>query len=176
MPLVWLSKYVVQWYCSSSQRSSTISCGAPESRFSLSLWFILRTSTNLCVRSSSDLSPLSRVIDGLTVIGGTGRTFIIVHSGLLTSFSIPRKIRCSSGIFSSHSRISRAFSLCSPLSAFFSLKVVGLSRIILPCSAPQCMHIARLGPAQIFSISLMIFLNSLPPTPCLRMMSFTLSL
>ena len=42
-----------------------------------------QTSTSLCVRSSSDLSPLSSVIEGLTVIGGTGRTFTIVHSGRL---------------------------------------------------------------------------------------------
>ncbi len=58
----------------------------------------------------------------------------MVHSGLLESLSMPRKIKCSSGILSSHSLISLALSLCSPLSAFFSLNVDGLSSMILPCS------------------------------------------
>ena len=31
-------------------------------------------STSLCVRSSSDLIPVSSIIDGLTVTGGTGST------------------------------------------------------------------------------------------------------
>ena len=39
-------------------------------------------STNLCVKSSSDLIPVSRIIDGLTVTGGTGRACKINHSGL----------------------------------------------------------------------------------------------
>ncbi len=110
------------------------------------------------------------------MIGGTGRTFMITHSGRLESLSIPRNIRCSSGILSSHSRISLALSLCSPLSAFFSLNVEGLSRTILPCSAPQCMQMALLLWAHSFSMSLMMVLNSREPTPCLTMMSWTRSL
>ena len=137
---------------------------------------ILKTSTSLCVRSSSDLSPLSSVMEGLTVIGGTGSTFMIVHSGLAASLSIPRNIRCSSGILSSHSRISRAFSLCSPLLSFFSLNVEGLSNIILPCSAPQCMQMVLFLLEHSFSISLIVFLNSVDPTPCFMITSFTLSL
>ena len=101
---------------------------------------------------------------------------MMIHSGRLESLFIPRKIRCSSGIRSSHSRMSRAFSLCSPLSAFFSLKVEGLSSIILPCSEPQCMQMALLLWAHSFSMSLMMVLNSREPTPCLMMMSWTRSL
>ena len=48
--------------------------GVPDSFASLTLWLTLRMSTILCVRSSSDLIPDSRVIDGLTVSGGTGST------------------------------------------------------------------------------------------------------
>ena len=39
--------------------------------FSKSLWLILTISLSLCVRSSSDLSPVSKVILGLIVTGGT---------------------------------------------------------------------------------------------------------
>ena len=134
IPDVWLSKYVVTWYWSSSHRSSTISWGAPASRFSLSLWLILRTSTSLWVRSSSDLSPESRVMEGLTVTGGTARAVRTIHSGLHVEGSIPRVTRSSSGILSSLSRTSLAVSLW--LSSI-SRKVVGLSSLILICSAPQ---------------------------------------
>src|ERR1041385_8030172 len=64
MPAVWVSKYVVMWYCKSSHRSSTMSWGAPASRFSWSRWLMRITSTSLCVRSSSDRSPDSSVIEG----------------------------------------------------------------------------------------------------------------
>ena len=82
MPAVWLSKYVVTWNCRRSHRSSIINCGDPLSLLSLSLCEILIISTSLCVRSSSLLSPVSRVMDGLTFIGGTGSAVRIIHSGL----------------------------------------------------------------------------------------------
>ncbi len=82
MPETSLSKYVVVWYCNRSTRSWTISGGVPASLLSLSLWFTLMMSTILWVRSSSDLIPVSKIIDGLTVTGGTGRTWRINHSGL----------------------------------------------------------------------------------------------
>ena len=132
IPEVWLSKYVVIWYCSSSHRSSTISCGAPESRFSLNLWLILNTSTSLCVRSSSDLSPESSVMDGRTVTGGTGKAVKIIHSGLETSGFSPMGTRSSFGMRSSLSLTSLGVSLCPS-----SLKVEGLSSVILSCSALQ---------------------------------------
>ena len=111
-----------------------MSWGAPASRFSLSLWLILRTSTSLWVRSSSDLSPESRVMEGLTVTGGTASAVRTIHSGLHVEGSIPRVTRSSSGILSSLSRTSLAVSLW--LSST-SRKVVGLSSLILICSAPQ---------------------------------------
>ena len=39
-------------------------------------------STILWVRSSSDLIPVSSIIEGLTVTGGTGNACKINHSGL----------------------------------------------------------------------------------------------
>ena len=77
-----LSKNVVTWYCSKSHKSSTIISGAPAFMFSNSLWFILTISPILCVKSSSLLSPLSRVMLGLIVTGGIARTVNIIHSGL----------------------------------------------------------------------------------------------
>ncbi len=70
-----------------------------------------RTSTSLWVRSSSDLSPDSRVMEGRTVTGGTGRAVKTIHSGLATSGFIPRGLRSSSGILSSRSRTSLGVSL-----------------------------------------------------------------
>ena len=160
------------WYCNNSQRSSTINCGAPVSRFSRNRWLILNTSTSLCVKSSSERSPLSRVIDGRTVIGGTGRTLRTIHSGRFF-LSIPMKIKSSEGMALSHSRTSRGLSLRSisafpaPCDSNFSLKVVGLSSIILPCIAWQCIHCPRRVPVVTFSTSLMILANSVEPTPCL---------
>ncbi len=58
------------------------------------------------VRSSSDLSPASRYIEGLIVMGGISMTVITAHSGLALSGLNPRTITSSSGIFSSHSLIS----------------------------------------------------------------------
>ncbi len=60
-----------------------INSGAPKSIFSSNLLFILTISTSLCVKSSSDLSPVSRVIEGLTVTGGIGKRVMIKNSGLV---------------------------------------------------------------------------------------------
>ncbi len=120
-PLLWraggtpetvLSRKVVMWYWRSSQRSSMISWGAPASRFSWNRWLILMMSTSLWVRSSSLLWPLSRVIDGLIVTGGTGRTVRSIHSGLAVSGFIPITLMSSSGIFSNRSLMSEGVSLC----------------------------------------------------------------
>src|SRR3989337_278750 len=89
IPDVWLSKYVVMWYWRSSHRSSTMSWGAPASRFSRSRWLIRRTSKSLWVRSSSERSPDSRVIDGRTVTGGTRRAVRAIPSGRATSGVVP---------------------------------------------------------------------------------------
>ena len=53
-------------------------------------------STSLCVRSSSDLIPVSSIIDGLTVTGGTGSTCKTNHSGLAVSGSYPNNLKSSS--------------------------------------------------------------------------------
>ncbi len=58
--------------------------------FSINLWLILKISTNLWVKSSSDLSPVSKVIEGLTVTGGTGNTVNTIHSGRATSGFTPK--------------------------------------------------------------------------------------
>ncbi len=62
--------------------------GAPKSIFSANLLFILTISTSLCVKSSSDLSPVSSVIEGLTVTGGIGKRVMMNNSGL--TFIKPR--------------------------------------------------------------------------------------
>ena len=69
------------------------------------------TSTSLWVRSSSDLSPVSKVIEGLTVTGGTGSTVKTNHSGLATSALTPKTYASSSVIFSSLSRTSEGVNL-----------------------------------------------------------------
>src|SRR5438093_12626346 len=48
--------------------------GTPDSSASRNFWLILMMSTSLWVRSSSDLMPDSKVIEGLTETGGTGIT------------------------------------------------------------------------------------------------------
>src|SRR3972149_6438047 len=95
------------WYCRSSHRSSTMSCGAPASRFSRSRWLIRSTSTGLCVGSSSERSPDSSVIDGRTVTGGTRSAVSTIHSGRADSGSIPRTLTSSFGMRSRRSRTSR---------------------------------------------------------------------
>ena len=63
------------------------------------------------VKSSSDLSPVSKVIEGLTVTGGTGKTVNTNHSGLATSGLTPKTKASSSEILSSLSRTSLAVNL-----------------------------------------------------------------
>jgi len=55
-------------------------------------------STILCVRSSSDLIPVSKIIDGLTVTGGTGNACKINHSGLAVLGSYPNNLISASRI------------------------------------------------------------------------------
>ena len=55
-------------------------------------------STSLCVRSSSDLSPESNVIDGLTVTEGTSNNANTAHSGLAVLALIPIFFNSSSDI------------------------------------------------------------------------------
>jgi hypothetical protein len=73
-----------------------MSGGVPASLLSLSLWFTLMISTSLCVKSSSDLIPVSSIIDGLTVTGGTGNTCNTNHSGLAVAGSYPSNLKSSS--------------------------------------------------------------------------------
>jgi hypothetical protein len=68
-----------------------MSGGDPDSFASLTRALVLTTSTSLWVRSSSDLTPLSSVIDGLVATGGTGSTWRTNHSGLADSGSYPRR-------------------------------------------------------------------------------------
>src|SRR3989338_4892318 len=130
-----LSKNVVTWYCSRSQRSSTMISGAPALMFSKSLWLILTMSPSLWVRSSSLRSPLSRVMLGLMVTGGMGRRGRMVHSGRAYSGLSPRRRTSSLDTLLSHSRTSMGLSLLS-----FSMKVVGFSILMGFCFSPQCGH------------------------------------
>ena len=54
---------------------------------SFNLWLTRMISTILWVKSSSDLIPVSKIIDGLTVTGGTGSACKINHSGLAVAGS-----------------------------------------------------------------------------------------
>ena len=87
IPETSLSKYVVEWYCNKSTKSWTINGGVPASLLSFSLWLTLMISTILCVKSSSERIPVSRIIEGLTVTGGTGNAWRINHSGLAVTGS-----------------------------------------------------------------------------------------
>ena len=114
--------------------------GTPDSSASRSFWLILMISTSLWVRSSSDLMPDSRVIEGLTETGGTGMTWRTAHSGRAALGSIPRRIRSSSGILSSLSRTVLGVNRTAPPSATISWKVVGLPCSIGYCFCPQWGH------------------------------------
>src|SRR3989344_9590338 len=127
-----LSKNVVTWYCNKSHKSSTMISGAPAFIFSNNLWFILIISLNLWVRSSSLLSPVCNVIEGLIVTGGIGNIAIIPHSGLANFGSNPNNVTSASEIFSSLVLISITDILLSP-----SMKVVGFSILIVNCLALQ---------------------------------------
>src|SRR3989344_8085091 len=133
--VILLSKKVVIWYCSKSHKSSMITSGAPALRFSHSLWLDLMISESLCVKSSSLLSPESRVIDGLTVTLGTSNKDNTAHSGLHVLGFIPI-------FFISSSFIATSLSLTSiELSLFFpSMNVVGFSSFIFSIVSLQCGH------------------------------------
>ena len=79
--------------------------------FSTNLWLIRKISTNLWVKSSSERSPVSKVMEGLTVTGGTGKTVKTNHSGLATSGLIPKTKISSAVILSNLSLISEAVNL-----------------------------------------------------------------
>ena len=86
--------------------------GAPRSMFSFSLSLILTTSTSLWVKSSSDLSPVSRVMEGLTVTGGIGSRVNVSHSGLI--FLSPIISKSSALIFSNLSLTFKALRMSAP--------------------------------------------------------------
>ena len=83
-----------------------ITSGAPAFKFSHNLWFDLIISESLCVKSSSLLSPVSRIMLGLTVTGGTKSDVRTAHSGLHVFELIPIFLNSSSGILTSISLIS----------------------------------------------------------------------
>ena len=90
----------------------------------------------MCVRSSSDLSPDSRVIEGLIGTGGTARTVKIMCSGLVIFGLNPKQSKSESGTFSRRERTSLGVSLRPS-----SRKVVGLSKVTLIFASPQCGHV-----------------------------------
>src|SRR3989344_9338425 len=110
--------------------------GAPALMFSNRRWLILTMSPNLWVRSSSLLSPDSRVIEGRIVTGGMGSIVKIIHSGLTALGLSPNSSRSSSLIFSSLALISIGLTLFS-----LSRKIVGFSKDILGCRALQWGHL-----------------------------------
>ena len=93
-------------------------------------------SPNLCVKSSSLLSPDSSVIDGLMVTGGIAITVRTIHSGLAYSGLMPKTSQSSSVTFSSLVLISIGLMRFS-----FSRNVVGLSSVILYCFDLQYGHL-----------------------------------
>src|SRR3989344_2329384 len=130
-----LSKKVVIWNCKRSHKSSIITSGAPAFKFSQSLWFALIISDSLCVKSSSDLSPDSRVIEGRTVTGGTKRRVKTDHSGLHVIGLIPDFATSSSEIATNKSLISLGKSLFFP-----AWNVVGLSSLTFSFAVLQWGH------------------------------------
>ena len=82
--------------------------------------------------SSSDLSPVSNVIDGLIVTGGIGRTVNMNHSGLANSGSNPSNATSLSVIFSNLVLISVGGTFLS-----FSMNVDGFSNFTGYCLALQ---------------------------------------
>ena len=89
----------------------------------------------MCVKSSSDLSPDSSVIEGLIGTGGTDKTVRTMYSGLVISGLNPKQNKSESGIFSSLERTSFGVNFLPS-----SRKVVGLSRVTLIFGSPQCGH------------------------------------
>ena len=116
-----------------------MSGGVPDSLLSLSLWFTRIISTILCVRSSSERMPVSSIMEGRTVTGGTGRTCSMNHSGLAVAGSYPSSTRSSLVICANRPRSVIGSSLCSP-SSVFSEKDVGLVNMRSYWILPQCGH------------------------------------
>src|SRR3989344_4470104 len=92
-------------------------------------------SPSLCVKSSSLLSPLSKVMLGLIVTGGIDKTVNISHSGLAYFGLNPKRVTSSSDIFSNLALTSIGLIFLS-----FSVNVVGFSIEILNCFALQWGH------------------------------------
>ncbi|CAI8209052.1 MAG: Uncharacterised protein [Candidatus Nitrosopelagicus brevis] len=90
----------------------------------------------MCVRSSSERIPVSRIIEGLTVTGGTGNACKTNHSGRAVFGSYPNNERSSSGIIDNRSLIVIGSNLFSPISVF-STNVVGFVKINSYCDFPQ---------------------------------------
>src|SRR5207302_7346300 len=107
-------------------------------------------STSLCVKSSSDRIPDSRVMLGLTETGGTGITWRTAHSGRAALGSKPKRMRSSSAILSSRSLIVLGVSRTAPPSATISWNVVGF-----PCSIGYCFWL-QCGHCWVFFASLII--------------------
>ncbi|OPX57960.1 MAG: hypothetical protein A4E30_01612 [Methanomassiliicoccales archaeon PtaB.Bin215] len=144
-----------------------MSCGAPASLFSRSLWLMRKTSTSLWVRSSSDRSPDSSVMDGRTVTGGTGNAVSTIHSGRQALGSMPSGTRSASGMRSRRSLTSFGVSLWPS-----SRKVVGLSRVIFSCSTPQWGQTSLVAfSAAAFAVSLANSRRSMASLPSSSMVS-----
>src|SRR3989338_8802664 len=92
-------------------------------------------SESLCVKSSSLLSPLSRVIEGLTVTEGKRNKEITAHSGLTVFGLIPVFLISSSVILTSLSLTSIGLNLFFPI-----INVLGFSNFTLSSVSLQCAH------------------------------------
>ncbi|VVC01851.1 Uncharacterised protein [uncultured archaeon] len=110
-----------------------MSWGAPAFMLASRRWFILMMSTSLWVRSSSDRSPVSSVIDGRTDTGGTRSAVITIHSGLAYCGSKPSTRRSLSGTPASQSRTS-----VGSIIALSLKNVVGLMSLTSGIFALQC--------------------------------------
>ena len=86
----------------------------------------------MCVKSSSERSPDSNVIEGLIGTGGTESTVRTIYSGLVTSGLKPKHSKSELGTFSSLDLTSLGVSFRPS-----SLKVVGLSKVTLTFGSPQ---------------------------------------
>ncbi len=93
----------------------------------------------MCVKSSSERIPVSKIMDGLTVTGGTGNAWRINHSGLAVTGSYDKSDKSSSRICENLSLIVIGSNLCSPISVF-STKIVGFVKINSYWVFPQCGH------------------------------------
>ena len=97
-PAISLSIYVATWNCSNCSNSWTIWAGAPSCSQCRTFELALMISASLCVKSSSPRHLPSLLILGRTGGGGTGKTVMIIHSGLAYSSFKPIFTRSSLGI------------------------------------------------------------------------------